>query len=224
MKNLIGILLLFFSFQLSAQTVQESWASLLSQKKLATYFSGMWEKLGITVEETKEQITVIHKGDHFELKDGIDENNVDYSVVLKLENITKMVKHGADGEIGEYESFRIMGTLFTSFARSSLTHPMMNKSFLMKLAHIENHAHVYLNSPTNDEFFAHTILFVNKKWMVIEGIHGDAKRVFKLNPEQAIVYQREAFAAQKGDTKKSWRKFKKFYLKWRNTVSTVVQS
>jgi hypothetical protein len=54
---------------------------------------------------------------------------------------------------------------------------------------------------------AHTLLFINKKWMVADGIQGDAKRVFNITPEQAIEYQRTAFTAQKGDHKKSWKAF-----------------
>ncbi|NOQ71975.1 MAG: hypothetical protein GQ574_08235 [Crocinitomix sp.] len=222
MKTFLTLLIISLSTFAQSQSIKEAWQPLLDQEQIAVYFTGMWESLGINIEETKEAITVIHKGDHFELKDGVDPLAVDYNVFLTEAHIGRMLNHGKDGEIDAYESFKIMGALFTPFTRSSLTHPMMNKSFQMKLAKIENHVHVYLNSPTNDEYVAHTLLFMNKKWMVVDGIQGDAKRVFTITPEQAIEYQRAAFTAQKGDSKKSWRAFKKFYLNWRATVSEVL--
>ncbi len=223
MKPFLAFLIISISHITFAQSIKEAWQPLLEQEKIASYFAGMWESLGINIEETKEAITVFHKGDHFEIKDGVDPSSVDYNVFLQEKHITRMLSHGEDGEIDAFESFKIMGALFTPFTRSSLTHPMMNKSFQMKLAKIENHVHVYLNSPTNDEFVAHTLLFINKKWLVVDGIQGDAKRVFNITPQQAIDYQRAAFSAQKGDSKKSWRAFKKFYLQWRTEVSDVIE-
>lgn len=222
MKIVVSLFVILISFVGFGQTIKELWAPILEQKDAANYFSGMWESLGINVEATSESITVYHKGDHFELKDGVDEAAVDYNVFLQPENITNMARHGADGKIDAYESYKIMGALFTPFMRSSLTHPMMNKAFQLRIANIENHVHVYLESPTNDEFVAHTLLFINKKWLVVEGIQGEAQREFRMSPEQAIAYQRAAFSAQKENTRKSWKGFKKFYLKWREEVSVVI--
>ncbi|MBD3637151.1 MAG: hypothetical protein HUJ25_07360 [Crocinitomicaceae bacterium] len=223
MRHLLFSLFVFTSMTSFSQSVEDMWKPILKHDKLATYFSGMWESLGINVKETGEKITVLHQGDHFDLKKGVDEDNVDYNVFLKEENISNMAKHGEDGKIGEYESYKIMSVLFTPFVKAALKHPMMNKSCQMKLANIENHVHVYLQSPTNEEYAAHTMMFINKQWVVVEGIHGEAKRVFKMSPEQAIVYQKEAFKAQKLNTRKGWRKFKKFYLDWRKEVSVPVK-
>jgi len=44
-----------------------------------------------------------------------------------------------------------------------------------------------------------------------------------MNPEQTIEYQREVFKAQKENTRKSWKKFMKFYLDWRKTVSVETE-
>ena len=205
-------------FNLSAQDIKSEWQSLLNQPGLADYFDGLFENLGITVNEIDQHITVQHKGDHFELMDGILES-VDYHINLDLNNISNMKSHGRDGTINEYESYRIMAVLFTPMTESALKHDMFNKTFKQKLAGIENHIHVYLNSPTNDEFQAHTLIFINKKWIVIPGLHGDAKRVFDLSPDQAIDYQKQVYMADKVDTRKAWRNFNKWYLKWRKKVS-----
>lgn len=225
MKLILIISSLFIGAFSFGQTVPDSlsvkkhWEPILSESKLATYFSGMWESLGITIEETGEKITVIHKGDHFELVDGIIEDSVDYNLNIKLFDVRNMASHGSDGAINADESFRIMKTLFTPLVRVSLQHPMMNKSFQMKLAGIENHVHVYLKGPNEGQIATHTMIFINKKWVVMEGIHGEAEREFNMTVDQAIEYQREAFMAKKEDTRKSWKKYKKFYLKWRKSVS-----
>jgi len=112
-----------------------------------------------------------------------------------------------------------MGTLFTPFVRASMQHPMMQKEFQMNLVGLEKHVHVYLQGPTKDDVVTHTMIFINKEWMVIEGIHGNAKRVFEITVADAIEYQRVAFKAKKEDSRKSWKAYKKFYLKWRKKVS-----
>jgi len=220
------ILALIIGFSISTtthcQTAQETFKPLLTNKKIATYFSGMWEVLGITVDETNEKLTVYHHQDHFEMKAGIVPDEVDYDIVLVEKSIKDMGSYGEDGKISDAESLKVMGTLFTPFVRASLEHPMMQKKFQMKLAGIENHVHVYLEGKDNNEVASHTLIFQNKEWMVIEGIHGNAKRVFRLSVQDAIDYQREAFKAQKENSRKSWRQFKKFYLNWREKVSDTI--
>lgn len=223
MKHTLLAFLCLISVSSFSQSAKELWKPILNHSEPATYFSGMWEKLGISIDTYNEKITVVNKGDHFELKDGADPNNVDYLLELEANNIQDMAEFGTDGKIDTYESYRIMGTLFTPFVRATLSHPMMNKAFQMKMAQIENHMHVYLESPTNEEVKTHTLLFVNKQWVVTEGIQGDVLREFYISPEQAIRYQREAFKAQKENTKKSWKNFKKFYLEWRKETSKALK-
>lgn len=215
-------IVLSISFLTTAQTAQETFKPLLSNKKIATYFSGMWEVLGITVDETNEKLTVYHHQDHFEMKAGINVDEVDYDIVLVEKSIRDMGTYGEDGTISDAESFKIMGTLFTPFVRASLQHPMMQKKFQMNLAGIENHLHVYLKGTSDQEVATHTLIFQNKEWMVIEGIHGNARRVYRLTVQDAIDYQREAFKALKENSRKSWKQFKKFYLNWRDKVSNVI--
>ena len=205
-----------------SQSVMDQWKGILNHPGLAEYFSGMYESLGITVEETGEKVTLHHRGDHFDLEKGINPDSVSYNITIQTENVKNMAEHGLDGEIDPNESYKIMRVLFTPFTKSALESPWMNKSFQMKLAGIENHVHVYLHSPDKKDFVAHTLIFINDEWVVIEGVHGDALRRFDLQPKDAIIYQRAAFQAQKVNTRKSWKAFKKFYLDWRKTVSKEI--
>ena len=218
----IIVMLLCFTNNLFAQEETPSmkaWSGLLDKPELAEFFSDIFDNLGIILEETNEKFTVHHKGDHFELSNGIDESNVDYIVNLKLENVSNMVKHGADEKISSQEAYRIMSVLFTPLTRASLETPMMKKPLLRKLAGIENHIHVYLISPDKSQITSHTLIFINKQWIVAKGIHGTAKRTFKISPEQAVEYQKHVFRAIKSNKAKEWKKFKKWYLKWRKDVS-----
>ena len=218
MKYILS-LVLFASTVTYSQSAKEIWKPILQDAEVAKYFSGMWESLGITVVETQEKLTVTHDGDHFSLKDGIDVNAVDYNIDLVGKSVVDMGKYGEDGKIDAHESFKIMGTLFTPFVRASMQHPMMQKEWQMNIAGLEKHVHVYLQGPTKADVVTHTMIFINKEWMVIEGIHGNAKRVFEITVDDAIEYQRVGFKAKKEDSRKSWKVYKKFYLKWRKKVS-----
>lgn len=201
----------------------DQWSSLLNKKELAEYFSGIFNKMGFYIEETGERFTVYHEGDHFTLKVGIDSDSVDYIVRLKLENIANMQKHGSDNKIDEHESFRIMSVLFTPLTEASLTNPTMTKPMLRKASGIENHIHIHLVGPEAADTVSHTLIYINKKWMVIPGTHGQAKRVFTLSPQDAIDYQRKVFIALNTNTMKGWKEFKTWYVDWRSNVSTLVE-
>jgi hypothetical protein len=197
------------------------WESLLNKQELAQYFSGIFEKMAFVIEETDERFTVGHHGDHFTLSKGIVENEVDYLVRLKMENVKNLIHHSADGEIDEGESFRIMAVLFTPLTEASLTNPTMTKPLMRKMAGIENHIHVNLISPDTQDTVSHTLIYLNKEWTVIPGRHGNAKRTFNLAPQDAVDYQRNVFIALKAHTMKAWKEFKKWYVKWRVNVSVT---
>lgn len=200
----------------------EHWEKLLDKKELAEYFSGIFNSMGFIVEETGEQFTVHHQGDHFTMETGIQNDSVDYVVNLKLENISNMESHGDDSRIDDYESFRIMSVLFTPLTEASLTNPTLTKPLLRKMSGIENHIHVNLIAPGNTDTVSHTLLYVNKEWMVIPNKHGNAKRIFNLTPQEAVNYQRKVFIALQKNTMKGWKEFKKWYMEWRKNVSVEV--
>lgn len=217
---------LFSTTFLNAQNTKsliKAWDHLLNKPELANYFTDVFVHLGITVEETQSKFTVHHMGDHFTITEGINKDSVDYIAHLKLENIKRMAKHGDDNAISEYESYRILSVLFTPLTRASLKNDMMTRPLMRKFAGIENHIHIYLISPDGSEKTAHTLIFVNKEWMVIEGIHGNAKRTFTLLPSQALEYQRHVFTAISTDTNKEWKNFKNWYLNWRKGVSESIK-
>jgi hypothetical protein len=54
-----------------------------------------------------------------------------------------------------------------------------------------------------------TLLYKNREWIVVSGLHGTPKLVFELNTDQALLYQQNVFEAMLVNTKKNWRAFKK---------------
>ncbi len=226
-KRATKITILFlFIFTLHGKTQNsavEAWRSLLDKPELANYFSGMFESLGITIQETGEQLTVLHKVNHFEIIAGLDSTHVDFNIELRLENVVRMQQHGKDGKINADESFRIMSVLFTPLTVSALSNPIFSKAWKQQLFGIENLAHVYLHNEGDSAVASHTLIYINKAWLVIPGIQGTAKRIFNMNADQAIAYQRHVFLAQQSNTKKSWRTFGKWYLEWRKSVSVKLK-
>ena len=223
MKNIIAysisILFLTITSLSFSQSIMHKWDNLLEKEGLVNYFSGVFDQLGITIDETDEKFTVIHAGDHFELIEGVNTDSVDYHIELKLENISNMVKHGEDSKIDADESFRIMSVLFTPFTEASLQHPNLRTPSLVKLSGLDNHMHINLISPSKKDTISHTLIYLNDDWMVIPGLHGNAQRIFYLTEANALEYQRRIFKTKKEDSVKAWRKFRKWYKDWREEVA-----
>jgi hypothetical protein len=116
----------------------------------------------------------------------------------------------------------IQTVLFTPLTQSGLNQPVLTKKFFLKKAKVEEHIHVYLHSPDKKESISQTILFANKKWVIVPGVYGNAQRVFHLTPAQALDYQRHLFGAQKTNNTKGWKAFLKWYNEWKDTVSSVI--
>ena len=214
------VMLLLQTTGYSQTTLKQTWEGLLNKKELADFFKGTFERLGVYIDSTNEAFTVVHAGDHFLLEEGVDSGKVDYIIQLKPENMRNMLRHGEDSKIDEAEAYKIMSVLFTPLTQSGLSNPRMNNKGLLKAIGIEDHLHVYLYSPDRSESTTHTIVFVNDQWLLIPGIVGKAQRTFVMMPKDAIEYQKELFAAQKNNTKASWKAFAKWFKQWKNKVST----
>lgn len=127
---------------LSQISAKEQWNNLLHKKGLAEYFSGIFVTLGIVIVETNESFIIHHKGDHFELEDGLNAKT-DYVIELNPSNVANMVNYGKDEIIDENESYKIMTFLFTPFTSAVFTAPTLNRKIMRKLSGIENHIHVF---------------------------------------------------------------------------------
>ncbi len=223
-KNFLPLLLvLLFSningFSQEKILAGEKWEELTKQRFLANYFKDYFMNLGVEVVETGERITVLHKGDHFEIVNGIDESKVDFVLPIGTQNVLNLIKHAEDGKIDEVETYKILAVFFTPMTAMTLKNPIMTKNIPRALSKMQNNIHVTLFNPAKTESVSHTLIYLNREWMVVPGFYGTPKRVFELNVAQAIEYQSHVFNAIKTNKKKDWRSFKRWYMHWRKDVS-----
>ncbi len=214
------LILLNISYSQSTSSL-ESWENILQTPELVEYFKGIFNSLGVIVEETNEKFTINHTGNSFEFEMGINEEKVDFVVPAKLQNIQNMIAHSQDGKINLEESWRIMDVLFTPLTRVTLQTPVLSINWRRKLAGVEDLTHVYLIYPTGGEASKHTLIYVKGQWLVLKGTHGKPRRTYRMNPEQAIEYQREIFAAMQKNTLWAWWKFASYYKNWRKICSVT---
>ena len=174
--------------------------------------------MGITIEETGEQLTITVADTAVHIEPGLPKT-ADFIVPLKLENVTNLVSHTEDGELDTFEVWRIVSVLFTPLTRETLKNPVMSNNFLRKLGRIEDHTHVLLLGPTGDQITGHTLIYVAGQWLVIAGLHGNPRRTFRMTGEQGAEYQKRVFHALKSGGIREWLRFALWYRRWRATVS-----
>ena len=66
------------------------------------------------------------------------------------------------------------------------------------LAGVEDLTHVYLISPDNQEANKHSLIYVKGQWLVLEGLHGQARRTYRMDESELLLYQRKIFFSNEG--------------------------
>ena len=116
----------------------QAWENILQTPELVDYFRGIFNHLGVTVEETGEEFTIHHTGERFNFESGIKHDEVDFIVPIKVQNIQNMIAHSQDGKISLEESWRILDVLFTPLTRVTLQTPLLSINWRRKLAGVED--------------------------------------------------------------------------------------
>tara|TARA_Y100001970_G_C13833796_1_gene651053 strand:- start:51 stop:722 length:672 start_codon:yes stop_codon:yes gene_type:complete len=217
---IFSIIFVSFSYS-STNSARVTLENIMQTDDLLSYFDNVFESLGIKIEDTGEEFTVLHTGNEFIFKDGIKKDSVDFIVPLKSINIQNMVQHSKDGKIDKSESWRILDVLFTPLTQVTLQNPVMSVNWRRKLAGVEDLTHVYLINPNGKEASKHTLIYVKGQWLVLKGIHGSPKRTYRMTPEESLDYQRNVFNAIKADNLWDWFKFSLWYKKWRKNNSVT---
>ena len=64
--------LIFFQFLIAqGSTSLKTWESILQTPELVNYFNGIFNHLGVVIDETGESFPIHHTGDAFVFKEGI---------------------------------------------------------------------------------------------------------------------------------------------------------
>ena len=195
------------------------WRSIAQTDEIVDFFTDMFDVMGIVIEETGEELTLRVGENKIHIDPGLPAK-CDFLVPLKTENVTNMVSHAEDGSLGEYEAWRIASVLFTPLTRETLKNAVMSKSILRRLARIEDLVHVQLLGPESQHVASHTLVFASGQWLVIDGIHGQAKRNFTMTGQECAVYQKQVFRAMRVNSILGWIRFGRWYVKWRASASS----
>ena len=195
------------------------WRAVAQTDELLDFFTGMFDVIGVTIEETGEELTVSVEEGRVRIEPGLPDE-YDFLVPLKLENVTNMARHAADGSLDEFEAWRIASVLFTPITRETLKNPVMSNGILRKLARVEDLIHVQLLGPQAEQVASHTLAFAGSQWLVIEGLHGQARRTFTMTGDECVTYQKRVFTAMKSNSILGWLRFARWYFKWRSSAST----
>jgi hypothetical protein len=199
----------------------KAWAEAEQPPEFVDFFRGTFKDLGIIVEETGERFTVTHTGNGFTFREGVEDGKVDFVVPIKQENVDGMVAIAADGRLDDTDAFSIMSVMFTPLTREIMKHPVTQDDTLRQLSGVEDSIQVILLDPQGNEGASHTMTYADKKWSVNPGLNGTPKRVFRINAQQALEYQRRAHAAIEANNPMGWNAFSTWYKEWRETCSTV---
>jgi hypothetical protein len=198
----------------------EKWKNLTQPPAVVEFFQGLFERVGIRVADTGEAFSARHLGDRIEFDPTLDERNVDYTVAIDSAQIDRLAEHVQTGKLDETEQYRIVSALFTPATAAMLKSPVLSHPTLRWLAGVEDVIHVHLRgAPNGEKEFQHTLIYANRQWLVVPGLQGEPRRVYKLNLPEALAYHRRAFAAMKTNTWSAWWSFARWYREWRKGVS-----
>ena len=194
------------------------WRQVVQTEEIVGFFTDVFDVMGITIEETGEELTVRISEGRIEIEPGLS-GEYDFLVPLKMENITNMVAHAEDGRLDDFEAWRIASVLFTPLTRETLKNPVMSNGILRRLARVEDLIHVQLVGPDSEQVASHTLAYAAGQWLVTEGLHGQPKRLFTLTGEECLTYQRQVFKAMRANSITGWMRFSRWYVKWRSGTS-----
>jgi hypothetical protein len=199
----------------------DKWRSLTQPPSVVAFFRGLFERVGIRVTDTGEQFAARHLGDRIELEPTLEAGRVDYVVEIESPQVDRLAAHVRSGELDEAEQYRIVSALFTPATAAMLKNPVLSHPWLRWMAGVEDLIHVHLHpAPAGEPGARHTLVYANRQWLVLPGLHGSPRRVYRLSVAESLAYHRRAFATLKANSWAEWVRFAFWYRRWRKGVST----
>lgn len=193
--------------------------------EVAQAVHGLFERIGMRVVETGEEVTATHRGEAIEFTAGVDAADVDFIIPLFLFQVERLSGYFEGGRLDEMELFRITEALFEHGAgpRHLLGNPLVSNPILRVLIRGKQLLHITLVSPDQaqgpDALW--TMAFVNGQWLVVKGHHGVPQRVLRATVQDAIDVQRLLFKGMKAADFGTWRRLAGAYVEWRRRVEVT---
>ena len=205
----------------------ETFRALVMNQEILGFFGGLFEVVGIRVVDTGEEFTCRLSGEAAEFAEGIDESGVDFVVDIQAFQVERLASHIRTGELDEVEQFRVLTNVFGPVANSGFNHPavgmFMTGRFFSWFIKRRNITHMHLRSPNSSEEpdVEYSLLFVNRQWLLVPGLHGTPERIFEIDIERGLALHRELVAATKADHWRRWMAFAGWYKRWRSEVEVT---
>ena len=205
----------------------ETFRALVLNPQILRFFDGLFEIVGIRVVDTGEEFTCRLRGDGVAFVEGIEKAEVDFVVDIQAFQVERLASHVRTGELSEVEQFRILVSVFGPVANSGFNNPavgvFMTGRFFSWFIKRRNITHMHLSSPDPGEEpnVEYSLLFVNRQWLLVPGLHGTPERVFKIDIERGLALHRELLAVMKADNWRRWLAFASWYKRWRDEVEVI---
>jgi len=207
----------------SSDSNVEKLRSMKQPREVVVMLDGLFERMGVHIIDTNEKFTVIHGGDEISFEQGIDENNIDYSVDLYGFQVDYVIHNFEAGYRDELAKFYLIRQFFISSpagTKNLLNNPLLSNPLLRWIIHGKNLIHVYLMSPdpSEQQDAVFTLFHMDGHWNIAQGLVGQAKRVFKVSVEDAMELEKNIYSGMKNNTLGNWVRLAKWYINWRNRV------
>ena len=211
-----------WTYASSPGSVLERWKSLTVPPQVVELFRGAFERLGFRIVDTGEAFTCLHRGDRVEFAAGLDPAAVDLTVEIYAYQADRLGAQLAGGDVDELERFRIVREMLAGASAKfgAVDNPLSSRPSLRRLIRAKNLIHVYLTSPdpAQEPDSTFTIIHVNRRSLLVPGLHGTPERVFRLRVADALELQRVLAQGLKGGGVTKWLKIAKWYVAWRKKV------
>ena len=205
----------------------ETFRAFVLNPQILRFFDGLFEIVGSRVVDTGEEFTCRLRGDGVAFVEGIEKAEVDFVVDIQAFQVERLASHVRTGELSEVEQFRILVSVFGPVANSGFNNPavgvFMTGRFFSWFIKRRNITHMHLSSPDPGEEpnVEYSLLFVNRQWLLVPGLHGTPERVFKIDIERGLALHRELLAVMKADNWRRWLAFASWYKRWRDEVEVI---
>ena len=200
----------------------ELWQTTAARREVVELVEGLFDKLGVEVVDTGERLTVTRQDGALRLSEGVDASAVDYTVSITRMQAERMASEAKEaGPLDPVQIYRVVAALFTAATAATLEQPRLASPFLRFVTGAESLIHVCLTSPNRaaEPDTCHSLIYAARQWLVIDGLHGQPQRSFRMDVAQTLEYQRRVVKVMKNETLGNWLDFARWYRSWRSSVS-----
>jgi hypothetical protein len=198
----------------------QKWSVIEESPQMVAFFRGTFEILNLTVKETGERFYLAHTGDKMRVLGGVA-GHADLEVPIAQAQVDAVAQLAADGTLDDRDAFAVMRILFSPVTSAFLSGSFLNHEIIRRLAGIEDRIHITFWTEGRPESSSVTLKAEGNRWYVIDGLEGQPKRVFRLNPAESLDYMRHVHTTRKSVNPKVWIGFVDWYKHWRDRVSVV---